>query len=541
MALVSFRFVGVTAALLGCILLLSVTLSAAAQFNAQCGIVDVLDYPIDGITAGYDDFGLYRPRFEGLHTGIDIGFSRWGDPVHATARGRVTYADPEGWEMEKGVVVMQHVFPDGSIAYSVYGHMEQTDDIFFPLVGQCLERGAIVGTIGWPSRGLPHLHYEIRTVLPDEGGPGYTQTNPLLLGWYHPQDFTQLWRARLDPAFISYATFDTVASLPPVALDNGTYAITREQIVEGVTQFGDLLWRVELDSIVNGIAALPGNRVVAHSRNGQAVVVQEGRYVALWQVPGPDVPFIVLDETLIFTTNGGGIAAFDSGGQPLWSVAGALTGTRVDSFAANGSQVALAMRDGDNVNWRVVDLAGQVTYETQLARDPSITARHDGSWLLLDGSTLAYVQDGQRQALTNLDIPATRNKNIAVDAVGNSYLYLGDLENTLYAIGPQGEMRWQIAYPNPPGTLPPLVKTGSGCLVYTLDANGMLNVFDTNDGALLHQLQFYAGGDRNGNPLGRMLIIDSSERVSVASGFLTTVILDGWKLGNKQPDSCLLG
>ena len=75
--------------------------------------------------------------------------------------------------------------------------MEQTDDIHFLPVGTCVERGDIVGVVGWPSRGLPHLHYEIRNFLPDDGGPGYVAENPLLDGWYNPLDFTDLWRIAL--------------------------------------------------------------------------------------------------------------------------------------------------------------------------------------------------------------------------------------------------------------------------------------------------------------------------------------------------------
>ena len=63
-----------------------------AQAQPDCGIVDAIDYPIDiseTITEGYDDFGLFRARFGGMHTGIDVGFNRRGEPVHAVARGRV--------------------------------------------------------------------------------------------------------------------------------------------------------------------------------------------------------------------------------------------------------------------------------------------------------------------------------------------------------------------------------------------------------------------------------------------------------------------
>ena len=180
--------------------------SALAQ-TAPCGVVDAIDYPIDisdTLENRYDDFGLYRPRFGGNHTGFDLAFNRHGDPVYAAARGVVTYSDPEGWDTEKGVVIVEHTLPDGSIAYSLYGHMEQTDDIHFPPVGRCVELGDVVGVEGWPSRGLPHLHFEFRNFLPDDGGPGYVTDNPLLEGWYNPLDFIDTWRIRLQPGYVEF-------------------------------------------------------------------------------------------------------------------------------------------------------------------------------------------------------------------------------------------------------------------------------------------------------------------------------------------------
>lgn len=75
------------------VLLTPLTLSAA-QPQADCGIVDAIDYPIDGISIDHDDFGMYRAGFQGYHTGIDMAFGRYGEPVRAAAKGRVTYADP---------------------------------------------------------------------------------------------------------------------------------------------------------------------------------------------------------------------------------------------------------------------------------------------------------------------------------------------------------------------------------------------------------------------------------------------------------------
>ncbi|MCZ2097749.1 MAG: M23 family metallopeptidase, partial [Anaerolineae bacterium] len=267
----------------------------AAQ-DAPCGVVDALDYPLDiseTLDNRYDDFGLFRARFGGRHTGLDVAFNRLGEPVYAAARGLVTYADPEGWDTEKGVVIIRHTFPDG-IYYTLYGHMEQSDDIQFPRVGTCVERGDPVGVVGWPSRGLPHLHYEIRNFLPDDGGPGYVTDNPVLSGWFDPLDFTEMWRMRLAPGYVGSVSFTEVPTLPPVILDDGTSVIAQGDDVIAYTAQGRQSWRVTADGVVTGLVGLPDNRVVAHTRSGQAFTVSGGRYAALWNIPGPDAPVILL-------------------------------------------------------------------------------------------------------------------------------------------------------------------------------------------------------------------------------------------------------
>src|SRR5438034_11818695 len=105
-------------------LLLSFSLQPThAQGTNPCGVVDAIDYPIDGVSIQNDDFGMYCAGFAGWHTGIDMAFDRYGDPVRAAARGRVTFSDPVGWGPEKGVVIIEHVFPDDSIYFTLYGHM----------------------------------------------------------------------------------------------------------------------------------------------------------------------------------------------------------------------------------------------------------------------------------------------------------------------------------------------------------------------------------------------------------------------------------
>ncbi|MAS34950.1 MAG: hypothetical protein CL610_13155 [Anaerolineaceae bacterium] len=507
-----------------------------------CGVVDSIDYPIDNLVEEYDDFAQYRARFGGNHLGIDIGFDRWGDPVHAAAKGRVTLANIEEWDTEKGVVIVEHTFPDNSTAYTLYGHMEETDDIKFPRVGQCVDHETIVGAIGWPSRGRPHLHYEIRRGLPQEGGPGYVTTNPLDEGWYHPLDFTQLWRIRLQPGFVEAATFKSVPALPPVALDSGRYAVASGDMLEIVAQpGGDILWRIETDGIITGLAGLSQDRTVIHTLNGQVFTLQNGRYSALWQVDGLDEPFVTLGETLVFVMPGGGLEAYDPAGTSLWSLPAITPDNRVSLFSASDQQIALGVRTDDGVLWRLIDAAGQVQFEATFSQQPVVAPAWDGSWVGLDGAQFKRFAGGQNHSYGNIGLVPGRAAKATVDILGNTYVYMDDADQTLLALDAEGQVRWRIRYPMPSAALPPLMDTGNGCLLYTLDLDGMLNIFDTADGDLILQIELYAGGSRTSSPRARLLNVDQSEVIHAGSGFLSLFTLDGWALGGSAVESCRLG
>lgn len=518
--------------LIGCVLIGLRIDPVLGQAAAPCGVVDAIDYPIEPLVAGYDDFGLFRRRFGGNHTAIDVAFDRWGDPVRAAARGRVTYSDPEGWDTEKGVVVVAHTFPDGVIYYTVYGHVEEIDAITLPPVGTCVERGEIIGAVGWPSRGRPHLHYEIRDFLPNNGGPGYVSGNPLEEGWYNPLDFTAVWRARFNPAFLGTVTAQTPASLPPIQLESGAYGLASGDIITVLSPPDRVLWRIQTAGNIIGLAGLPGDRIAAYTESGQAVVVEEGRFVAVWQVDTGGLPFRVLAETLIFPQPDGELIAYDSAGTPLWRRLGSA-GTEHVFFQANlaQTQVAWAVRDSQGVSWRVVNPDGQLSADVRLTAAPLAVSAPDGSWLLLDGNELKRQQADRIDTLVTVTPAPGTGTQLTVDSEGRAYLFLDDAERTLIALDASGQLRWRVNYPREVGEVSPLLAAGSGCLLYTLDGDGMLNMFDGADGSLINQIALYAGERRVRNPAARLLLVDRAEQVYTATGYLTLTLLDGRKLG----------
>lgn len=516
--------------------LFAFTNSTQAQV-ADCGIVDAIDYPVDNLESGYDDFGRYRENFGGNHTGLDLAFDRWYDPVKAAARGMVTYSDTAGWDTEKGVVIISHDFPDGSRAYSLYGHVEETDTITLPRVGTCVERGQIIAAVGWPSRGRPHLHFELRTILPREGGPGYVSNNPIDGGWYNPLDFIALWRAKFKPAFVQSISFDTVASLPPTQLDGGAYLTATGTLISAVIPPDQPLWQIQTDSDINGIAALSGDRVVAHSESGQTVTLQGGRYGAIWNVDSAETPFVALGERLIFLMKNGSLNAYDAAGTLIWTLP---TNGEVVYFGGNGSELAFAVQHEDGVTWQTLNAEGQGPNAVQLQNAPLVSIEADGRWLVLDGQELMHIHLGQVQVIATLPQPIERTGKITADTPGNVYVYWGDSERTLMAIGADGQTRWRTEYPREGDFEAPLMASGNGCLLYTLDVDGMLNIINSADGTLVDQIALYAGGRRTTNPTARLLKVDAAEQVYVASGFLTLIVFDGTKLGGTGAE-CLGG
>ncbi len=111
--------------------------------------------PVAGPVDMSSPFGVRTDPFNGrpaMHTGVDLR-GDIGEPVHATAAGRVTIA---GWDGGYGrMVEIDH----GNGLSTRYGHMSKIE----VKVGQHVGIGQEIGRIGSTGRSTgPHLHYETR-------------------------------------------------------------------------------------------------------------------------------------------------------------------------------------------------------------------------------------------------------------------------------------------------------------------------------------------------------------------------------------------
>jgi hypothetical protein len=190
--------------------------------------------------------------------------------------------------------------------------------------------------------------------------------------------------------------------------------------------------------------------------------------------------------------------------------------------------------------WLLLDASGRLVFERDTARLPVATPGPLGSWFLLDGADVLRIDGAQASHLGSTGQTHGRTATLTVDTLGNSYIYLGDSTDTFLSLDPAGALRWRATYPLAGARLAPLMAVGGGCLLYTLDSDGILNLFDADSGQLVQQQVLYAGGDETARPGARLLKADTSERLLVGAGFQSIVLLDGRALA---PDtaSCLLG
>jgi murein DD-endopeptidase MepM/ murein hydrolase activator NlpD len=497
----------------------------AAQGQDDCGVVDDIAFPIDGVSRDHDDFGMYRAWFSGYHAGVDMAFDRPGDTVRAAARGRVTFSDLAGWDTEKGVVVIEHAFPDGNTYFTLYGHMEESETAKFPAFGECINQGDAVGVIGRPSQSAPHLHYEVRKMRASTGGPGYWAVDPLDGGWLHPIDFTEQWQLRFRPEFRSVLTAATGLAMPPLWLSDGRTLLAERNYVDMRDAANNSLWRLNVRGLTGAILTADGT-VISRTLTNQFVFMKDGRFVAALNLDRPvrSEP-LLLGEVVVLVGDDDAVLGYNQDGSLRWRTP---LNSRIERYVQSGDRLAVSAFGEGHKLW-VVDASGSLIYQGTAPAPITPIALGDGAFLILVASQVALLRpDMTLETVLDVGQALGRNSQIARDAQGNTLVYPGH-GNRLFYYDVEGALRWQQPLLVQP-TQPPLLAMGSGCLAYALAGDGTLFALRPEDGSTLGTTRLFAGGTHY-NPAARLLRVMPGEQVLFSPGYLSVATVDGATLG----------
>jgi len=466
-----------------------------ALAQGPCGVVDAIDYPLDPDRYGIVyPFGQPSMRYDGrIHTGEDWFGGRattYGSPVRAVATGRVTYAAPFGWGRDKGVVILEHLLPDGTWWYSLYGHMEELNGYTFPTVFTCVERGEIIGAVGRP-RPAPHLHFEIRNFGPDSPGPGYWGTDPVYSGWRNPSQFIQNWRAWLHPAHAWHAalTDDSGPHSPAIIRADNATIVYDDGRLKALNPAGAVLWRYIMAETLEIVAvtAYEGDILVADYGGIMQRWSLEGGFIEQWQLPTTANDTVLAWGNLLIAhdARAGALIAYGPDRAERWRVPDIprpVSVTPTDAVLGVMSiRGALTLVGPDG---RVIDRA-------TLRGDGDLAPAPDGGLIVRSQSALWHVDpagDWQRLA----DVPAIQRTTAALYSLpdGRFFLYSGLTGQTLYAYDAAGRILWQTALPDLKGR--PFMLAEGGALLLA-DGYGQALVVDAGSGAVCDQIRVWGG------------------------------------------------
>lgn len=463
------------------IMLIFTSLSAAQD---QCGVLDTINYPIDVNTFQMvQDFAVSNSRHQGrFHTGEDWFGGRsssLGQPVRAAARGLVVYSSPSAWGVDGGVIIIRHTLESGDFLYTQYGHLEQTDAVRFPPRLGCVEAGEVIGVIG-DARPAPHLHFEVRVYSPnnpnpgDNPGPGYTRTDPELLGWRSPMQMITNMQARLSRGYEWHTTLTNFIKNPPLILNDGSLIVIDGDRLRRITADGRVLWRVGLSAPAVSVHGFEARTYVTFS-DGRVVQVdvENGNFLEAWQIENfmPDSAPLDLDGARLYHTSDNTLVAISSDGRTvLWQT------PDVPPFTQGMVSRDLIGLVIEEALW-TFSREGVLLDQAELADGVSLSPHPDGG-------LIAYTQGGLWQinmvgewSVLLADAPAGGQSAGAV-RLSDGRLYLTD-STSLYAYDAAGQLAWQAQLPQALDGQARLIHDGDHRLMMTSNHGNLIVARDS--------------------------------------------------------------
>jgi hypothetical protein len=460
--------------------------SDAAQ-TPVCGFTDAVSFPVDpAVFAIVQGYGAASFRHQGrYHTGEDWArrddpASTYGEFVRAVGDGRVMFASPNGWGADGGVIILEHTFRDGSVFYSMYGHVTNATGVGFPAVYACVRRGDVIAAVG-DSRPAPHLHLEIRVNNPTTPGAGYVWDNPTRLGYRRPTKFILNWGAWLLDAYRWRLDLgdETGPAVTPILLDDSSLITVDRQRLLRIHANGGALWRVNLAQPPLALARDGAGALLISADGGVVRYGNDGTPSERWEIGAPLQRALSADGGLLLYTADGAWLHYDLNQRAVrW---------RIDrmpppaDWVVSPSGALVRTIDQQIIT---VDAAGAVLDRAQLLEAAGLALDRDGVPLVYARGGLWRVENGVWSAA--LPFAPAGGERAAVHADADGYT-LFDGERML-RYGRSGAGIWQ-AILTPTAGAARLQRYDSFYLLTS--SGGDLAVVRAVDGALCRQMRVF--------------------------------------------------
>lgn len=477
---------------------LALCLLAAAPLSAQpqCGYARAVQFPVDpDMFVLAQDFGAASPRHQGrFHTGEDWtlpGGAALGQIVYAPADGRVTFSSANAWGGDGGVIILEHTFPDGSVAYSMVGHLTEADGITLPPALSCVRMGAPLATIA-DVRPAPHVHIEVRTSGGAIPGAGYTWDTPASGNLRRPTKFLINQALQLGSSYrwrVDLADEDGPFGAP-VQLDDLSLVYIDGQRVNRITADGRILWRTPLETPAAGLFPASSGAWLVFTDGRWQAVQRDGSFGQLIETGVPLVRVLQAQpERLLGQMADGRIAAFDRAGNLQWQSAAALPPVITTAFEPASGRLAFIARDVQGAGaFLLLNARGETISAARLAEPAPVAFAPGGQlWVYSQGGLWNIGENGVWTAADDGALPGGASAALAFPDDGSRVQFDGQ---TLTVYNADGSPRWQAA----PGAVSgqnQLMAEGGRLLL--VSSGGELVTWQLSDGAECGRARLWGG------------------------------------------------